>query len=183
MEISRFLSEVINAVAWPVTVITLVLMLKKPILALLPNLQHLKYKDFELKFSEEIKALKNEASKTKNKKHNDGVMYSLEDSPLERLASYSPRAAIMEAWGRVEAAAAAVAGKYDLDKLSVNNMVGLGECLYQDKFIDKKQLNIFNKLHQLRNKAVHANEFELNITDAIFYVELASTLENQIKPA
>lgn len=183
MDVTTFLSEVIKAVVWPVTLFLLVLMLRRPIIELLPSLRHLKYKEFELKFSEEIKELKTEAKNLKEDIGTDGQQISPRTSDLLKLVTYSPRVAIMEAWIEVESAAATVASAFWSQPPSdaIRNMPKLGEYLLQCKVIEEKQLDIFNKLRQLRNKAAHAGEFGLSESDARTYVELASNLANHIR--
>jgi len=63
------------------------------------------------------------------------------------------------------------------------NMPKLGEYLLQCKVIDEKQLAVFNKLRQLRNKAAHAQDLDLSENDARSYVQLASDLAKHIREA
>jgi len=49
MDTLTFISELIKAVAWPMTAIVLVVLLRKPIIELIPLLRKLKYKELEKK--------------------------------------------------------------------------------------------------------------------------------------
>jgi len=103
-----------------------------------------------------------------------------------RLASLSPRAAIMEAWVEVEAAASETAASFwgSGDRPEIfRTMARLGEYLLQCKAIDAGQLVAFNKLRELRNKAVHAGELNLGVDETRRYVELAFTLAEHIRSA
>lgn len=57
----------------------------------------------------------------------------------------------------------------------------LGDYLHQCKVLDDKQLVIYKKLRQLRNKSAHAEELSLSESDARAYVEMASNLTKHIK--
>ena len=54
MDTLTFVSEALKSLAWPVVVVFLVLMLKKPITELIPLLRKLKYKELEMEFSEAV---------------------------------------------------------------------------------------------------------------------------------
>ena len=91
----------------------------------------------------------------------------------------------MEAWLEVETAATAVASSFWNQPPSdtFKNYPKLGEYLLQCNVIDTKQLETFNKLKQLRNKAAHVEELNLSENDARSYVELASALAAHIRAA
>lgn len=183
MDALTFISEIIKSLAWPAAVVSLVIMLKKPIAQLIPLLRKLKYKELEMEFSKEIAELKAEASVPIS---SVGQSTSTQTSPANRLlqlVNFSTRAAIMEAWLEVEAAATEVASSFWNEPPSdtLRNYPKLGEYLLQCQVIDKKQLEIFNKLRQLRNKAAHAEELNLSESDAKSYIELASALVTHIK--
>ena len=183
MDIISFIAEAIKALAWPITIIVIVLMLKRPILELLPSLRHLKYKELELKFSDEIRELETKISDTVGEEELSGSVLSEKMLNLFNLVSYSPRAAIMEAWIEVESVAASVASSFwgGSSTEVFKNMPKLGEYLLQCKVIDEGQLEVFNKLRQLRNQAAHAGEFNLTEKDAKSYVKLASFLAEHLK--
>ncbi len=106
-------------------------------------------------------------------------------SRLLQLVNFSTRAAIMEAWLEVEAAATVAASSFwnQPPNNTFRKTPRLGEYLLQCKIIDTKQLEIFNKLKQLRNKAAHAEELNLSEHDARSYIELASELAAHIRAA
>jgi len=183
MDIFTFISELIKAVIWPITVILLAILLRNPILELFPLLRRLKYKELELEFAQEISELKAEAMIVDQEKDIPQVLSP--SSNLLNLVTFSTRAAIMEAWLEVESAAISVASSFwqQSQTDTFRNMPRLGEYLLQCKVIDEKQLIIFNKLRDLRNKAAHAQELQLSETDAKSYVQLASDLAKHIREA
>lgn len=155
MDILLFFAEVTKAIAWPITLIILVTILKKPVIELIPSLRRLKYKELELEFTREIFELKAEVAEISQNKGEESILTS-DSSNLLRLVSFSTRAAIMEAWLEIESASISVASSFwgQTSNEVFKNMPKLGEYLLQCKVIDEKQLTVFNKLRQLRNQVV-----------------------------
>ncbi|MFM4721127.1 hypothetical protein [Aeromonas bivalvium] len=185
MDVLTFISEIIKAVAWPATAIVLVVLLRKPIVELIPLLRRLKYKELELEFSQEVSELKAEVEAIAKEKGEVVPSIAFTSSSLLNLVTFSTRAAIMEAWLEVESAGVAVASSFwgQPPTETFRNMPRLGEYLLQCKVIDEKQLAVFNKLRQLRNKAAHAQELNLSENDARSYIQLASDLAKHIREA
>ena len=181
MDLLTFLSELIKSLAWPVTAIVLVILLRKSIIELIPLLKRLKYKELELEFSQEVTELKAEAEAIAKEKGEPSPSESSDQ--LLDLVSFSARAAIMEAWIEVESAAVTTASSFwgVSSSGAFRNMPKLGEYLLQCNVIDQKQLSVFNKLRQLRNKAAHTQDLDLNENDARSYVQLASDLAKHIR--
>jgi len=183
MNILTFISDIVSSLAWPVTTIVLVALLRRPIVDLIPLLKKLKYKELELEFSQEISELKYEVETIAKEKGEKVSLVTADSEPLLDLVSYSTRAAIMESWIAVESAAVETAASFwgVPSGESFKNIPQLGEYLLQCKAIDEKQLVVFNKLKQLRNKAAHAQDLNLSEKDAKSYVQLASELAGYIR--
>src|SRR5215204_1277124 len=100
-----FIATLIQALAWPVTVLTIFFLLRRHITGLLPRVRQLKYKDVEISFDERVRELAAEASETLPKPTAPAKLPDGEISQLDALARLSPRAAVLEAWIPVERAA------------------------------------------------------------------------------
>ncbi len=96
-----FISQIISATAWPITVLTCVLLVRKHLVALIPLVRTVKYSDVEIQFGKELEhlakaadraSLPNEPSKSDSARWEDLVV----------LADVRPRSAIRSAWRRVE---------------------------------------------------------------------------------
>lgn len=148
-------------------------------------MRRLKYKELELEFAQEMSELKAEVEAIAKEKGEDAPSIAPTSPNLLNLVAFSTRAAIMEAWLEVETASVAVASSFwgGSPNKTFKNMPKLGEYLLQCKVIDEKQLSVFNKLRQLRNKAAHAQDLDLSENDARFYVQLASDLARHIREA
>jgi len=183
MDVLTFLSELIKAAAWPVTTVVLVVLLRKPIVELIPLLRRLKYRELELEFSQEVSELTAEAEAIAKEKGEEVVPIASTSSNLLNLVAFSTRAAIMEAWLEVESASVTIASSFwgQSSNDTFRNIPKLGEYLLQCKVIDEKQLSVFIKLRGLRNKAAHAQDLDLSEKDAKSYVQLASDLAKHIR--
>ena len=197
MDLLTFIAEAINALAWPAAVLFFVILLRKPIVELIPLLRKLKYKELELEFSREVAELKAEvlppptqpALTAHPSTGGEALEIQLPErlgtkrDELIRMVSFSPRVAIMEAWLEVETAAIEVASSFwnvpPTD--SFRAFPRMGEYLLQTKVIDQKQLEAFRRLQHLRNTAAHEQELHLSEADARSYVELAMALAAHIR--
>ena len=187
MDALTFTAEMIKALAWPVAVVIVSLMVRKPVIQLLPLLRRLKYKEIELEFVKELAQLKSEVTEiesAENKKStsSDPITSS---NRLLNIASISTSAAILEAWSELESVSLAVASSFWAQPPSdtFKNYPKLGEYLLQCKVINEKQLVVFNKLRELRNKAAHAVDLNLSEAEARTYIELATSLISHIRAA
>ena len=57
----------------------------------------------------------------------------------------------------------------------------LGEYLKHNQLINESQLEVYNKLREIRNKAVHISEARFDIGEVIEYIKLSIMLANQIE--
>ena len=170
----EFIAEMTKALAWPASAIVLMIVMRKPLVELLPKLAKLKWKDLELDFSKRVSdaeellpaALPNPSATV--------------EGPLIALAETSPRAAVLESWLRVERAVVEVAKQRGLpipksEARVVNDIIRSGA-------LDGWQMGVLKDLRGLRNSAVHVAEFEPSKESAIGYVRLALELEQSLNP-
>jgi len=183
MDWLQFLSSVIGSIAWPVTAIIAFLLLKKHIRVLFPFIDRLKYKDFEVEFKKSIEEL-TEQSRAALPATEIDELDAMPRNRLYGLAEISPRSAILEAWLLVESAAAdAIQSR---DPGMTNKLVGfsplrLGDQLNRREIINGNQLMIYNRLRELRNRAVHAGDVTFQLDEVLEYIALATSLAAQIR--
>jgi hypothetical protein len=187
MDALTFIAEAIKALAWPTAVVLVAIMVRKPVIELLPFLRRFKYKEMELEFSKELAQLKSEVTvsdpTTSQKSARPATTAS--SNRLLNIASISTSAAILEAWSELESASVAVVSSFWSlpTNDALKNYSKLGEYLLQCKVIDEKQLTVFNKLRELRNKAAHAVVLNLSEEEARTYIDLATSLIAHIRDA
>ena len=178
----QFIASVVGSLAWPATLIAAFFILKKYLPAIFPFVERLKYKDFEVEFRKSVEELT--AKSQTALPAPDDEQTTAPRNRLYSLAEISPRSAILEAWLQVETAAAESLQAKDPDLTSKVRMVAplrLGEMLNRRQIINGAQREIFNRLRELRNKAVHIGEATFHPSEVTEYIDLASSLASQIR--
>src|SRR5215207_8632055 len=102
MDWLSFAAALVKALAWPLTVLGIFLVLRRPLTGLVPLLARLKFKDLELDFGRRLAEASAEAA-TLPGIPPAAALPAGSDEVLLRLATDAPRAAILEAWLRLEA--------------------------------------------------------------------------------
>ncbi len=180
-----FTAELIKALAWPVTILIILYVLRRPLAELLPMVQRIRYQGIELDFGMQVQQLS-----AQFRKELPGSV-SLDDETrrlsehLQKLAQLSPRAVVLEGWLLLEEAAVEASKKHNL-KLSSRELrspILLGSYLEQAGILDENKLEIFNRLRNLRNAAAHASDFAFDAESAIEYANLAIQLASFIRSA
>ncbi len=176
MDALTFIVQMTQALAWPVAAIVLLLLLRRPLVRLLPLIQKLRYGPLELDFGRQIAEL---AVQAERELPAAGQADSeAEAARLMSLAQVSPRAAVLEAWLQVEQAAMTLSQREGLALSSqeLRTPLLLGQALEQAGSLDEAKMTIYHRLRNLRNAAAHAANFELDTEAALEYVRLALRL-------
>ncbi len=184
MDWRTFAVELVRALAWPLTVLGLFAALRRPLLGLLPLVTRLRYKDLEFDFRRRLDEANAEAralppAAPPAAAGGDARRPAPPAGALLALADASPRAAILEAWIRVEAAALEAARRRGAPEpiSELRSPTRLIEALEERGVIDARQAAVFHDLRSLRNSAAHALGFTPAPGAAADYVRLAARLE------
>ena len=184
MDTLTLISNLVGALAWPTAVIIIILVLKTPLVELLRNLKRLKFKDAELDFKEA-------ASELKGIEAQEGKQVSLPESKL-KLAELSPRGAILESWLELEDALASAAEAQRIGTTRPGGAYGrpvpvdpwaLAQMLSVAGKLSSVSLDRFQKLRQIRNKAVHVTDDVIKQEDAESFARLVAELKTEIRSA
>jgi hypothetical protein len=181
MEWKEFAARVIDSLAWPTCVLALVLLLRQPIHGLVPLLQRLKYKDFEMEFGRRVEEIKDEVASELPTEPSQKPLATVEDKILG-LAEFSPRAAVLEAWREVETAALAAARR--ISKLPFDQRTHVYHAfrlLESMPNVDRSTTGALRELRALRNEAAHAPEFALTKQSAIEYAMSAQAIAARLR--
>jgi len=178
MDALTFLSNMVESLAWPVTVIVAVIVLKKPLEKLLPTIRKFQYKDLNLEFGELARQAEAILPKT--------TQVTIEHmkvpiTALREVADISPRAAIMEAWRSVEYELKEAATRKNITELRQGNTKRLIDRLRENDVISGPIAVLLHDLRALRNDAVHAAELEISSASTEQYIVTANNLCNYLK--
>lgn len=172
------MTEIIELVIWPVTLVIALLILRKPLGGLIELTRRVKYKDLEIEFRDELKAIEQELQGA-DAPTGDGSGRKVD---LDELAEISPAVAVMAAWKILEASAKRLIARHGREPdYNVKTPLKLMQTvLVESELIDDKSARSFDKLRQLRNKVTHVDEYPITETDAGEYVELAMRLRRRL---
>ena len=187
MDILTFVVELAKALGWPIAVVTMLLVLRRPLRGLIPLLTKLKYKDLELEFGERIEEAKQEAAALpKSPDQKEGAIATTES--IARLAELSPRAAVLESWRTVEEELTdighrlsgpeeIVSGLGPMRRIRPNEVL---RSLEREKRADPNMISLLRHLQHLRNEAAHAPQFALSEEAALDYGALAERVRQEL---
>lgn len=185
MSILEFISSVINSLAWPIAIIIILVFFRKYIIKIIPSIEKFKYKDFEVEFTKTMKELMdNSRADIESLPSKENEKSIISEDKLFGLLEISPRSAIIESWLLVETAASNALQKKDPEMTKKTYMVAplrLGQYLNKYQIINGNQLNTYNKLREIRNKAVHIGDAQFNLSEVSEYIKLSVMLANQIE--
>jgi len=183
MDWFQFIAAMVGSLAWPATLLVSFFIIKNYLPAIFPFVERFKYKDLEVEFRKSVQEL-SEKSRTALPPPELDEHASAPRNRLYALADISPRSAILEAWLEVEGAAADKLQTMDpslAPKVKMAAPLRLGELLNRRQIINGQQLEIFHRLRELRNKAVHIADATFRSNEVTEYIELAASLADQIR--
>ena len=183
MDWLTFTAAVIKAVAWPLTALIIILVLRRPLLNLLPLLQQLRVKGIELEFGRRVEVLAADAAAELPPAGGAGSTLPPLRPPVAQLAEVSPRAAVLESWLEVRGAAVDALRRRGVPYRSreVESPLGLRRALEEAGILDAPTLGVFDELRNLRNAAAHAPAFSIDPGSALDYARLASRLADRMR--
>jgi hypothetical protein len=181
----QFFSSAIHSLAWPATVIAIVILLKREIVALLLRLRSLTYKDLRLDFEKTLEKAEAQvpAALAPVSKYSDGqpTLFYL----LAEKEEIEPSGTVLGVWLLIEAAlkkAASEAGISANERLASRKH--LITELENSGRIDHITAKLLDDLRRLRNIAAHpAEKRKVTQAQALRFVRLADfVLENLPRP-
>lgn len=182
----EFFAAIIDSLAWPAALFGMLFLFRRQVAALLPYMERLRYKDFELEFRESVHQLAEESKDLMDELKEEKP---IEEGPLDftdclyQLSEISPRAAILEAWLNVEANAVAALRARKIAPEEIGKIVPLkiARMLQKTQTLGQDEMEIFHKLRSLRNRAVHLGEVNLDPIDVAEYIDLALFLTRRLR--
>lgn len=174
----EYFIKFVDSVIWPVTVLVILLIMKKPIASLLPFIEMFKYKDIEVKFRKGLDEAMAEAKEA-------GIELQTsagEKEEIYRLVELSPSAAIIESWRNLELSAKDKIEELvkDTKDLSGARRHPLTHLELTGAIIPSTARAI-RDLYKLRNQVAHSRVSNITKEDVLEYVTLAKAISKQIE--
>jgi len=167
--------QLVDALAWPVTVLLLARLFRSELRGVLTRLSRLKYKGVEATFERELEAIEAEVEAIPGRRALPPSA-DVDDDRVLRLAAISPRASITEAWREVELATMRAAQAQRIDVAGPIAETRALRTLVAQGRVSEDVLPIYDRLRRLRNQAAHAQDFEIDADEAQRYASLALEL-------
>jgi hypothetical protein len=171
--------QLVSALAWPITLIVIVLVFRRELRAAAGRLRTLAYKNFKAEFERDLLKLEGEVRQLPEKQP-PTIEEQTYKTPLQtdkalllRLAEISPRAAIMEAWRNIEVTTKQVA---DANGIRLGGNIAGSRAIHElvnNGLFPETVIPIYDRLRRLRVHAAHAVDFAIEQDEAERYVETA----------
>lgn len=187
MEIANLIVRILEAIAWPLTVIIIMFIFKSQLGRVILTLSKLRYKDLEIEFDKDLKDAEYKARELQLPSPEDikGIPEAVvPTSPYDRLsqiAAISPRAAVTEAWQIIELSTMEAAKAQGITVRGARAEREVIRSLVKRAKLQEGTLDLYENLRRMRNNAVHAHEFEIDTEEAIRYVDLALSLAYRVR--
>lgn len=177
----EFVSNIVRSLAWPLTLLIAVLLLRKPLGELLPSLRKMKLRDVEFEFIRGLERAQVVTAAAIPKELQVPVGESPPQSGDRRLGAF-PRGALLDAWIQVQdSAIRLVRARFpDRSVSQLNDTNHLVAALRDTGELTTEQIALFEDLRNLRNVAAHSAHLPLSDIDAIKYVASAASLRKLI---
>lgn len=152
------LANIVGMLAWPVTTIIVVMLMRSPLSELIPTLKKLKYKDIEVEFEREANKILSEAERDLPEiQEKPKPRPETEDSGI-RLSRrrLEPTQQILESWHSLELEIRAIAKDKNIDVgHSIRSLIS---GLESNGLISKEIAKVTLDLAALKNKVTHTDE-------------------------
>ncbi len=176
-----FTASLVQSLAWPSSAVVIVVVLRKPIGAALQRLSKAKVGPVEAEFDQELAEVRKELQRASEAAQSvegagEGLvpMLSLPEE-LTRLAEASPRAAVLEAFARIEARLAELLTDAGVEVIGAQSGVALARLAHRHELVSSETLNAVEGLAVMRNLAAHSPTDDISVERARDYLALADT--------
>ncbi len=164
--------SIVASLAWPVTAIVIVCLLRRNLRQLIDRLERAETKLGNFIFSKALFDLKEGLDKIEGSDTTDKSFEETEKPDNKEL--YAPVAEVMSAWDDVEGLCQRLLAKRGLKTPKPYRPLGLS--LKRNQLIDSEHSVILDKLRQVRNIAVHGAPDTVSSREAQEYVVLAGRM-------
>jgi hypothetical protein len=172
-----FIAAVVGSLAWPLTIVTVVLIFRRQLLKVAPWLREVEVGNVKMKFAEQLAKAATVADDIQPQP-NAVQSAELPAAALDRdllVAEHAPKALVIESWMTVEQALERAA-----EHLKTGSVVlrlpptrRVLESLQEQGSITTATAQTIKYLRELRNQAAHTPNFAITTEQALEYTRLA----------
>lgn len=182
MDLKTFIANIIDSAIWPVFLIALLIIFRKPLRKLLGRIASLTFKDVAVEFSEELAQL-NDLNPGLESKKPEKKSSPLKQVSLDEIVRESPKAAILMGWNQLADSISSNLRRFNLrsETMLFDSVSGMGKLIRNTELESVTSL-VFHKLYNLKNMASSENA-KISETDAKDYLNNVSYLIDKISRA
>ena len=174
----EFIVRMTEAIAWPLTMGTILFLLRDKLSGLIGRILSIKHKDTELNFSKAMAEIEDKALALPPETEPSGPQVN----DLRRLARIVPRAAVTQAWSTLDAEICGIILKSRMkpEGRSVEQSEVYSELKRRGFSID--DIRSIRQLRSARNAMIHPGpEIPMSEEEIDAYIDLASSLTQKLK--
>ncbi|WP_342442880.1 DUF4145 domain-containing protein [Lysinibacillus sp. FSL K6-0075] len=185
MNTNELISSLVNSLAWPVSLIVSIWILKRPLNKLLSTITRVKYNEIEIDFGEALDRVA-ENLDVSNNENNETLSFVQEDPAIHNIAKTYPSALIIMGFSKIEIELNNIIDNLDIPGNRSSrryNPIEKIDLLRKQGILDKDLAKSINELRHLRNEAVHLPPSETNITteNALEYYQLSEKVISDLQ--
>ena len=178
----EFASSVVRSLAWPIALVVVIVLLRRPLSELLPALSRMKLRDVEFEFSRGLERAQIVTASAIPKDLQVPITEGARPRK-EGTASTFPRGVLLDAWIKLQESAIKLCRVRFPDRPvgQLRDTRQLVATLSDTGELSTEQIALFEELRNLRNVAAHSANLPLSDVDAIKYVASAASLGKLIE--
>jgi flagellar biosynthesis/type III secretory pathway chaperone len=176
-----FVASIIGSVAWPVTLLIVVVVLLRNGARLAKFVKSIRFKDFELTLRDNLEKARIVA---------ESVEVGLVSPPSSRereesedkvlaLAQIDTGVAILKSWQKLESALIRLRQHNGLMRFKTNSSIV--QRLFELKKINESDLALFDQLRSIRNAVVHSHKRYISVAEVMEYDQFVNTLGRRLE--
>ena len=189
MDWLQFVASVIHSLAWPAVILTVVLLIRRPLLKLIPKLKSFKYGDLEATFENgldtveaDLLTLQPAESATRGtlpERIDTTTLFKLQ---LPGGTIRSPNEIIIHAWREIAGELRKLAESKSLGAAQIAPPFQLARILANKEYISATLFHLINELRKLRNVAAHSDSAgQITREQAKRYAENSAEVVEQLR--
>jgi hypothetical protein len=182
VNILAFIASVIGSIAWPVTLLVVLIVLLKNGTKLARFVKSIRYKDFELTLRSDLEKAKDLAegiqiglvSPVSSKERDDS------ENKILALATIDPGVGILKSWQRLEEALIRLRQHNGLMRFTTNS--AFVQRLHELQRVTQSEVALFDQLRSIRNAVVHTsfNKRSISVAEVMEYDQLVDTFVRRL---
>ncbi len=178
MDNNTLASNIIESLAWPATVLVVLVLFRKELSSLFGRIRKGQFGDATVEFEAAVAAVEEMVQEKRGARRTAHVPARIEDHGL---AEANPRGAVIKAWLEVESQARSALQRKGLPDARVVAGNRLNELAKLSHDLDDQDLTVFRELQIMRNKSVHDHDFRPSSESVLAYMTLAKDLSDKFK--